>query len=97
VDIQIRGDPQGIRACAAMNKSQKEDLTEVIAAAGSSGRAFFRERVRNEYRIWEISAAGEVEAGEVSEARRGSAKFEISLFAEGQIPLAPEDNGQEQE
>jgi hypothetical protein len=93
VDIQIRGDPQGVRACAEMNKSQKEDLADVIGAAGSFGRAFFREKARNVYRIWEISAAGEAE--EISEARRGSMKFEISLFAEGHIPLAPEDNGQE--
>ena len=95
MDIQIRGDPQGVRACAAMNKSQKEDLADVIDAAGSFGRAFFRETARNVFRIWEISAAGEAGAGEVPGARCGSGKFEISLFAEGQIPLAPEDNGQE--
>lgn len=95
MDIKIRGDPQGVRACGEMNKSQKEDLAEVIDAAGSSGSAFFREKVRNLYRIWEISAAGEVEAGEAPGVRRGSLKFEISLFAEGQIPLAPEANGRE--
>jgi len=92
VDTEIQGDQRGVRACQEMNARQREDLADVLDAAGNFGRAFLREKAGDKYRIWEIRPAGQVVAGNESGARSSAANFEVSLFAEGQIPLTTDED-----
>ena len=92
MDVQISGDQRGIVACEKAKASQKEDVADVLDAAGSFGRAFLREKVGQKYRIWEISPATGDPDEQASGPESATATFEVSLFAEGQIPLTPDED-----
>ena len=86
MDAQIGGDPRGVRACEEMKARQKDDLADALDAAGDFGRAFLREEMGEEYRIWEMRLIDESRT-----ERHVSAvpsKLEVSLFAQGRCPLA---------
>ena len=92
MDVQISGDQRGVTACEKAKARQKEDVADVLDAAGSFGRAFLREEVGQKYRIWEIRpATGELDE-QAPRPESSTATFEVSLFAEGQIPLTPDED-----
>lgn len=93
MDIRISGDARGVRVCEEMEVRQKEDLVDILDAAGNIGRAFLREQMGDEYRIWEIRSIAEAQIEQDSGAEAGLAELEVSLFAEGRLPLAPDKNG----
>jgi len=91
MDIEIRGDERGVRACDECRVSRPEDLADVARAALNFGRAFLRQTVGREYKIWELTPAGEAAGRLTPEERPGAAVCEVTLFARGKTPEAEEE------
>ena len=91
VDIEIRGDERGVRACNECRASRPEDLADAAQAALSFGRAFLRQTVGEEYRIWELTPAGDAAGRPAQGEKPGAAVCEVALFARGKTPEAKEE------
>ncbi len=91
MDIEIRGDERGVRACDECRIGRPEDLADVARAALNFGRAFLRQTVGKEYEIWELTPPGETAGRPTPGEKSGAAVCEVVLFARGKTPEAKEE------
>nr|HDM58829.1 hypothetical protein [Bacillota bacterium] len=91
MDVEIRGDEQGVKACEECRVVRPEDFTDVVEAALNFGRAFLRQTVGKNYKIWELTPAGEAAGRPAPGGSPARAVCEVTLFAGGSTPEVNEE------